>query len=232
MARAVLVGVPHHLTQRGVDRGRIFFTDRDCEVYLELLRANAKRHALTVLGYCLMVNHVHLVASPQGADSLARAIGKAHCQYAAYANAKLSRTGHFWQNRFFSCALEECHLWAALRYVERNPVRAGLVSQAAEWPWSSARAHAMGTADPLVSEGLVGGRFAREEWAVMLEAGTMDDAEIRLRSHTYTGRPVGSSEFIAAAEAALKRRLARQRGGRPRGQPDERQMILPVWGGE
>src|ERR1019366_1147458 len=92
-------------------------------------------------GYCLMPNHVHWVVSPREPQSLARAFGEAHGRYASYANAKLSRSGHFWQNRFFSCCLDQAHLWAALRYVERNPVRARLADEASAFKWSSAAAH-------------------------------------------------------------------------------------------
>lgn len=226
MPRAVLPGVPHHVTQRGIDRQPIFFADRDREVYLELLRVNARRHGLSVHGYCLMTNHVHLVAVPQRADSLAKGIRRMHFQYAAYANALLGRSGHFWQNRYFSCALEECHLWAALRYVERNPVRAGLVKEATEWRWSSARAHALGIPDPILSDDGWGQHLQPAEWAMALAAETADDAEVQLRTNTYTGRPVGSSEFVAAVEAALGRRLTPRKGGRPKAQPEDRQMVL------
>ncbi len=121
MARAVLTGVPHHLTQRGLDREPVFFSDTDREVYLGLVRSAGARFGVDLLGYCLMTNHVHWVVVPRMADSLARAFGEAHGRYAAYANARISRSGHFWQNRFFSCCLDGTHLWAALRYVEKKP---------------------------------------------------------------------------------------------------------------
>ena len=141
MARAVLPGVPHHLTQRGLDRGDIFFHTSDYEVYLSQVRTHAARFGADLLGYCCMTNHVHWVAVPQEPGSHARAFGEAHGRYAAYANSKLARSGHFWQNRFFSCALDPAHLWAALRYVERNPVRAHMVERADAYRWSSAAAH-------------------------------------------------------------------------------------------
>ncbi len=130
MARAVLPGVTHHVTQRGVNRQTVFLCRSDYEVYLGLVRASARRCEAWLVGYCLMPNHVHWVVSPPEADSLTHVFGEAHSRYAHYANSKLNRSGHFWQNRFFSCALDGAHLWAALRYVERNPVRAGLVAAA------------------------------------------------------------------------------------------------------
>src|SRR5271157_2572367 len=140
MPRAVLPHLPHHVTQRGVNRQAIFLRDADRSVYLQLVLSAADRFGLTMSGYCLMPNHVHWIVIPSTATALARAFGEAHGRYAHYANALRNRSGHFWQNRFFSCALETSHLWAALRYVERNPLRAGLVAAADAWPWSSAAA--------------------------------------------------------------------------------------------
>src|SRR5580692_8744884 len=111
MARAVLPGVPHHLTQRGLNRQDIFFDTADYEVYLAQIRQSAARFGTSLLGYCCMTNHVHCVVAPDAPGSLARTFGEAHGRYASYANAKLARSGHFWQNRFFSCALDDAHLW-------------------------------------------------------------------------------------------------------------------------
>jgi putative transposase len=129
MARAVLPGVPHHLTQRGLDRQDIFFDASDYKVYLAQIHQNAARFGADLQGYCCMTNHVHWIVVPHRSDSLARTFGEAHGRYAAYANSKLARSGHFWQNRFFSCVLDPGHLWAALRYIERNPVRARVVQR-------------------------------------------------------------------------------------------------------
>jgi putative transposase len=140
-ARAVAVGCAHHITQRGIDRQRVFFTDADRRTYLDLLGAYARQARLRVLAYCLMDNHIHLLAVPDEPASLAVALRRAHGRYALYLNARRRRTGHLWQNRFYSCALDERHLWIALRYVERNPVRASLVTRAEKYEWSSAAAH-------------------------------------------------------------------------------------------
>jgi len=220
MARAVLVGVPHHLTQRGLDRQPVFFANADREVYLGLVRASAARFGADLLGYCLMTNHVHWVAVPRGDESLARAFGEAHGRYAAYANARLSRSGHFWQNRFFSCPLDRAHLWAAVRYVERNPQRAGLVATSAAYEWSSAAAHVGAAPHPdwLEPEPMCSS-FTPPEWAAYLESDTMGDEEAVLRRNTYTGRPAGSPQFVAWAESRLGRTLAAQLGGRPRKAP-------------
>jgi putative transposase len=127
--RVVAVNVPHHLTQRGNARQYILDRDEDRAVYLKLLRENIETYKVSLLGYCLMSNHVHLIVVPTEPDGLALAFRNAHGRYAAYWNAIRGASGHAWQGRFYSCSLDEAHLWAALRYTELNPVRAGLVSE-------------------------------------------------------------------------------------------------------
>src|SRR3954449_7601257 len=132
-ARVVVVDVPHHITERGNARQVILDNDGDRMTYLGLLRQYSQLHGLTLLGYCLMSNHVHLIAVPHGANALAQSLKQAHGRYASYWNARQSSTGHVWQGRFYSCPLDESHLWAALRYVELNPVRAKMVASAELW---------------------------------------------------------------------------------------------------
>lgn len=141
IARVVAVGVPHHVTQRGNNRQRIFDSDQDRLLYLKLLREYSARHKLRLWGYCPMDNHIHLVGVPLAGDALARTLRQTHADYARFANVKHRTSGHFWQNRYFSCALDEIYCWTALAYVEKNPVRAGMVTAAGDWGWSSARAH-------------------------------------------------------------------------------------------
>ena len=132
--------MPHHVVQRGNNRQDVFFVDDDRKVYLSFLQEEAGRSGLEVLGYCLMADYVHLVGRPEAEDSLGKAVGRTHFRYTQYINRFHGRSGHLWQGRFGSCALDEAHYWAALRYVERNPVRARLVGQAWLYPWSSAAA--------------------------------------------------------------------------------------------
>ena len=209
------MGVAHHLTQRGLDRKQVFIDDADHQVYLDLVRCNAKQFGTELLGYCLMPNHVHWVVAPKEEDSLSRTFGEAHGRYAAYANAKAVRSGHFWQNRFFSCPLDQPHLWAALRYVERNPVRALIVDQARGFRWSRAGAHAGAISHPnwLNTEPMQS-NFTPEEWEVYLKSESIAEAELELRRNTHTGRPAGSPEFVEWVESRLGRKLAAQPGGR------------------
>ena len=140
LPRVVAIDVPHHVTQRGNARQVILADDSDRLTYLELLRQHSDQCGLALLGYCLMSNHVHLIAIPRATDSLAKALRQTHGRYAAYWNARQNSSGHVWQGRFYSCPLDEAHLWVALRYTELNPVRAGMVKAAESWPWSSAAA--------------------------------------------------------------------------------------------
>jgi putative transposase len=214
MARAVVPGIAHHLTQRGVDRRDVFPSDEQREVYLRLAALSLKTFEVRALAYCLMSNHVHWVVIPPSGEALARAFGFLHGRYAQHVNAALGRSGHFWQNRFFSCALDEPHSWAAIRYVEGNPVRAGLVAQAEQWGWSSAGVR-LGLASSPVRLDLEiwQERFTAEEWRVMLAAESLSEAEDALRARTYTGRPAGTEEFVRQAEETLSRALRPRKGG-------------------
>jgi len=147
LAPVIAVYVPHHVTQRGNARQFILTSDAERLVYPDLLRNNAALHQLSLIGYCLMSNHVHLIVIPRKADSLALTLKHTHGRYATYWNIRHASSGHAWQGRFYSCPLDTPHLWAALRYAELNPVRAGMVAQAESYPWSSAAAHC-GNAEP------------------------------------------------------------------------------------
>jgi len=141
LARVVVPQIPYHITHRGNRRGRVFIDDADREAYLAFLERYCHAHGLHVWAWCLMGNHIHLVAWPEHQNSIARALGNAHGKYAQWFNGQHSLSGHVWANRFYSAPLDEEHLWAAARYVELNPVRADLVSQAEHYGWSSASMH-------------------------------------------------------------------------------------------
>ncbi len=216
MARVVVPGGWHHVTQRGNRQAAVFLADADRRFYLELLKRYAVRFRVRIAGYCLMGNHVHLVASPAGPEGLAKALGRTHNDYARWCNLKRNETGHVWQNRFFSCPLDEPHTWQALQYVERNPVRAGLVARAQDWPWSSAAAHVSGT-DPTGLLDLADWRlrWSPANWHDVLQHGVEDAALLeRMREATRTGRPMGGERFLVQAEAATGRLLAPQKRGR------------------
>lgn len=217
VARVVAVGVPHHVTQRGNNRQDVFFTDDDRRFYLHALREQTQRFDVTVTAYCLMTNHVHLVATPRRADALARAIGRTHWLYARYVNHLHGRTGHLWQNRFHSCALDAEYEVAAVRYVERNPVRSRLVRVPWRYKWSSAAAH-VGEPDGsgMLTLSAWRRRYAPAQWRTIVCDPLDDELANRLRTAMRRGRPLGSDVFVTKLEALLGRRLRTLPRGRPR----------------
>jgi putative transposase len=227
MARVIAEGVAHHVTQRGNGRRVVFDSDADRVVYLHLLRQYSILHQCALVGYCLMSNHVHVIAVPGRADSLPVVLRDVHGRYATYLNGRQSASGHVWQGRYFSCPLDAQHLWAALRYVERNPVRAGMAKRAEEYAWSSAAAHCGGSD----KQGLLDLDFWRGEWSVVSWRSFLEDAAEaeaeRIRRNTHTGRPLGSEDFVKQMERRLCRTLAAQKGGRPRKESlDEAQQLF------
>ena len=215
-ARIVIEGVAHHVVQRGNNRQDVFFVDDDRRHYLALLKEKAKEDRLDILAYSLMTNHVHLVAAPQKADSLARAIGRTHLLYTQHINRLHGRSGHLWQNRFHSCAVDEEHFWTALRYVEQNPVSAGLVKRATEYEWSSAPAHVTGE-DPAEL-------LDMDRWSAMMDAATWErllsrrlvKEEVRvIRKCTERGWPLAGDSTLSKFKKAFGHRVRPLRRGRP-----------------
>jgi putative transposase len=158
--RITLAGLPHHVTERGNGRHPVFFTPEDRTVFLQLFATAAATYGVSLLGYCLMTNHVHLIVTPHAEQALGQVCQKTFGQYSAMINTRMHSPGHLWQQRYHSCLLDDVHLWRALRYVERNPVRARMVAHPGEYPWSSAAAH-LGGADPT---GLLDLESWRELW--------------------------------------------------------------------
>ena len=216
-ARIVIPDCPHHVTQRGNNRAAVFFQDADYLRYLALLAESAARYRVRVYGYCLMPNHVHLVLTPPEEQALARAVGRAHYRYTLYVNEKYERSGHLWQNRFYSCALDGEHYWTALRYLERNPVRAQMVTSATAYRWSSATAHLGGEdATGLLDLHAWQGDMPAATWQELLWSAEEEAELLRVRTTTHTGRPLGSQAFITHYETLLGRRLQPLMRGRPR----------------
>ena len=214
IARVVVPGYPHHVTQRGNRRQETFFEKDDYHAYLELMAEWCGECGVEIWAYCLMPNHVYLIAVPSDAEGLHRAIGEAHRRYTRRVNFREGWRGHLWQGRFASFVMDDDYLLAAARYIELNPVRARIVRKAHRYRYSSARAHVEGRADPLLS----GSPLTKmiDDWASFLAAGTDPQEQERLRRHERTGRPLGSKRFVKKLEKALGRALRPQKGGRPR----------------
>ena len=213
VARIVVPGFPHHITQRGNRKADVFETDEDRLAYLRFLKKYAAQYNLSVYAYCLMTNHIHLVAVPGDELTLGKALRDAHTVYAMYFNTRTALSGHVWQGRFFSCPLDEAHLWAAVRYVERNPVKAGLVERAEQYRWSSAAAHCgLFTDDLLCTDfpppGIV------EDWSAWLAQPDEESVIDYIRQQTQTGRPCGNETFLDQVEGLLNRTVRRKKPGR------------------
>lgn len=160
-----------------------------------------------------MTNHVHLLVVSRQSDSLARAIGRTHGRFAQWQNKRNKWSGHLWANRFYSTPLDEEHLWTAVRYVELNPVRAGMVQRAENYEWSSARCHTRNYPDELLAPTRpFPGRV--EDWSDWLTTDLPAEQVEALRKNTSTGRPTGSDGFVALLEVKLARTLKRQKRGR------------------
>lgn len=212
-ARIVVPGLPHHVTHRGNRKANIFLDDEDRILYLKLFRKYSAYYKVWIWAYTLMINHIHAIVVPSSREALSKTIRETHASYAAAFNRKYALTGSLWEMRFYSCAMEEPHLWAAVRYVERNPVRAGIVSRAEDYLWSSARAHVASIADPLLDQGLplVG---AIANWSDWLAAEDADSQIKAIRQATSTGRPYGSDKFIDRLEMEFGDRVRAQKRGR------------------
>jgi putative transposase len=211
LARLVIPGLPHHVTQRGNRGQQTFFNDGDYAAYLELMAEWCREEGVAIWSYCLMPNHVHLIAVPKTEAGLRRAIGEAHRRYTRRINFRERWRGYLWQGRFASFIMDEPYLLAAARYVELNPVRAKLVQRAREWPWSSAKAHLSGRDDRLVN---VAPLLAMvNDWKAFLKSAIREEDLRDLREHGRTGRPLGNSAFLDRLEGLVGRVLKPQKPG-------------------
>ncbi len=209
--------IPHHIIQRENYRQNVFLDDSDKRRYLSLIADYSQKYRLKILAYCLMDNHVHFVVIPMNADSMAKTFSISHTLYSQYFNKKMKVFGHLWQGRFYSCVLDENHLIAAGRYVERNPVRAGMVKKSVEYVWSSARSHADGRCKEIIDTSLFFKyiEVGQDKWGEFIEEEEKSDEINIIRKHTMTGRPLGGSQFIQKLEKMFGTRLHALPVGRP-----------------
>ena len=214
MARLVVPNYPHHVTQRGNRRQRTFFSDADYRTYIRYMSAACIEFGVDVWAYCLMPNHIHLIVVPDNKDGLSNLFRDVHRRYTCHINKREGWTGHLWQGRFHSSVMDEQHLIAAVRYVELNPVRAGLCISPTEWRWSSAIAHVRRHDNSLVKVAPLLKRIP--DWQEFLAEDKAHNLEDAIRKCSRTGRPLGSDKFIDRLEAETRRRL---RPGKPGRQP-------------
>ncbi|MEK7661444.1 MAG: transposase [Pseudomonadota bacterium] len=212
-ARVVVPDCPHHITQRGNRRERIFFQTGDEKKYLELMNEQFVKHKIECWSYCLMPNHIHFILVPKDETSLGRAVGEAHRRYTQFIGIRDKWRGHLFQGRFFSVAMDEAHLMAAFRYVALNPVKAKLTEWAVDWPHSSTRAIIDGVSDKYVNIAPVKKRI--NKFAKFLLRENNIDAALwgEIRANEIIGRPVGTKEWLARLEKQFEGRVVPKKRG-------------------
>ncbi len=217
LARVVVPGLPHHVTQRGNGGARVFFSDDDHALYLKLLTAACVAERVRCLAYVLMSNHVHLILVPKDAEGLSKAMSSVHRAYAGILNARRKKTGHFWQGRFGCVAMDGEHAVTALRYVLLNPVRAKLCKKPEQWQWSSARAYIKQFDDGLTDTADFTQQFP-DIASLLADNPEREMADMLLRRAETIGRPLGGAAFLSKLERKLDRPLkAAKRGPKARG---------------
>lgn len=205
IARVVAVDYPHHVIQRGNNRQKTFFAQVTREKYLALLKEYTQQWNVSVLAYCLMSNHVHLLLRPHQPEALAKVMQGVSLCYTQYINKRYRRTGRLWESRYYSCIVdEEAYLWVVARYIEQNPLRAKIVKQPQNYPYSSARAHVLGTEDKILGEELFVER-ERAEYINFITARVPEKELSQLRKFTKTGKPLGKESFVKKIGRLLKR---------------------------
>ncbi len=212
--RVLIPGFAHHITHRGNRKDAIFLDDQDRDFYLSKLAKYTGEYAISLYGYALMTNHVHHIAVPPTKDSLSLCFHDLHSTYADHFNAKYGLTGHLFEERFYACALDEAHLWNALRYVEQNPIRARMVQAAEDYRWSSAQAHCGLREDRLLAPdfpppGVI------VNWREWLATELSEKDLERIRQATRKGVPCASEALLRQLEDSLGIPLLPRKRGRP-----------------
>ncbi len=214
--RIVLVDVVHHVVTRGANRMRMFANHSEKKQYLQRFCLIASEEKVLIHGYCLMDNHVHWLLTPTCPKGLARLFRRVHTWWAMIFNKRHDHSGPLFQGRYHSSPLSEDHYWTALRHVELNPRRAGIVQKAEDFEFSSARAHLADRNDSGVALNDVPTRqqFTRLEWKEFLERTDLR-RETALRRAQPLSRPCGNTEWMRELESLLRRKLAWSPPGRP-----------------
>lgn len=212
IARVIAPEHPHHIIQRGNRRQQVFFNEDDYDEYLRLLNTYSKRFKVDIMSYCLMPNHVHLIATPHKDGSLARAIAETHRNYTRFINFREKWRGYLWQGRFASYVLDENHLLAATRYILINPVKVGIIKKPWDYKWASTRQHMSLNNGSLVKDNLL--RDLITDWKDFLDTASDSNDSALFQLHERTGRPLGSDTFVEKLESLLKVNLKKKKAGR------------------
>lgn len=212
IARVVVPNYPHHITQRGTNKLEIFIDNEDRQCFLRLLDVWTCKTQSDIWAYCLMTNHFHLLISPNSENGLGRCLHGVTFRYAQYFNMKYKRSGRLWQNRYFSCPVDKDeYLWAVVKYIEMNPVRAGIIKKPEMWKWSSASEHIKNEKDDKINLY----KWSKEDRENYTEFILDKSNENNIRKATSTGRPLGKTCFFEKLGRMLNRNLSPKKGGRP-----------------
>jgi putative transposase len=214
IARVVIPDFPHHIIQRGNRRQAVFFNNDDKRLYLNILNHYCRKEKVEIWCYCLMDNHVHIIAVPRKSESLAKAIGETHKKYTTVINIRQNWKGHLWQGRFLSYPMGEGYLYFAIRYIERNPVRARIVRKAEDYNWSSAKAHVFQVKDKVLTKFHLESEI--QNWRAYLQEEDKEEDLDKFKNHEKTGRPLGDERFIDKLEQITGRTLRKRKPGRPK----------------
>ncbi len=222
LPRLTLPGYPHHIIQRGNNRQPIFASPADHQILLDLLDEKARKFSVAIHAYVLMGNHFHLLATPQTADGLPQVMQAVGRRYVRYFNDTQQRTGTLWEGRYKSTVIQaERYLLACMVYIDLNPVRAGLVAQARDYPWSSHGHYTGQRIDKLITPhslvwALGNTPFAREAaYAELVQRGISPVQQTALTDSVLRGWALGESDFVADLQKRTKRRVAKSTAGRP-----------------
>ncbi len=230
ISRIVVPDIPHHITQRGNRNQQVFFSDRDRSSYLGLLRMFAEIYSVKIWAYCLMDNHVHFISVPKTKEALIHCFQEVHRAYTRSINFREGWRGFLWQGRFSSFPMDEAHLIAAMRYVERNPVEAHMVERAQDYPWSSAKSHVCGSVDALLSDCYLSEQIP--DWDSFLR--NQDNKEHKaIETAIRSGRPLGSDQFVESLAKKLDRDLLKKKRGPKvkaniQSQQNSMNLVLPL----
>jgi putative transposase len=220
IARIVGSGYPHHIVQRGNNKEKVFLGRKDYEAYLSFLEKYSEKKEASILAYCLMQNHVHLLVRPTENDGLAKMMQGVTLCYTQYFNRKEGRTGRLWECRYHSTVVDgDSYLWTVSKYIENNPVRAGIAKRPEDYSYSSAKAHILGRKDPLLKEPLFG-KSDLNEYRIFIKSAEDKKIVEEIRKQTRLGKPLGDGGFLNA----LSERLGHNLSFRPRGRPRKGQM--------
>jgi putative transposase len=214
MPRIVVPGVPYHIFSRGNHKADVFFQNSDKRLYLKLLDEYGEKFGVAYLAYCIMDNHLHLNAVPQNETSLSKCFAEVNRRYTYIINTSKGWTGNLWEGRFHSFPMDETYLFNCIRYAENNPVKAKLVERARDYSWSSAAEHMTKKQNPFLKLADIHGYLDIPDWAAYLDADVDPSLEKKIETHSRTGRPLGSEEFVSELERLTGRKLVPGRPGR------------------